>query len=80
VGPIVIPKEIELPDSLYRTWHAMKRFPSGATAKQLSDVTGRARAVESHYSNILCLLGVFCKQRRRKGLGGPEVVFKVWLR
>ena len=57
-------KEIELPDHLYKTWHALKRFQTGCTAEEMSHITERARAVESAYLNILCVMQVCKKQHR----------------
>lgn len=63
---IVKEKEIELPDRLYRTWHAMKRFPQGCTATEISQVTDRSRVYECTNLNTLFLLKICSKKRRDK--------------
>jgi hypothetical protein len=77
--PIVVPKEIDLPDHLYRTWRALKRFPEGATATQISEVTERNRATESSCLNQLFLLRICSKKRLNPhgGRGKSIVLFKL---
>jgi hypothetical protein len=66
--PKIHEREIDLPDHLYRTWHALKhRFPDAVCdAQQMSEVTGRERAVESYYLNTLVTMGVVEKYREKR--------------
>jgi hypothetical protein len=64
----VVAKEINLPDFLYKTWHALKR--ESMTAKEMAKVTERARSDECKYLNTLVLMGLAKKQR-----DGRKVVF-----
>ena len=65
-----IEKEVMLPDYLYRTWHALKQFPNGATADDIARITERERAVESSHLNYLTVMGVIVKRR-----AGRKAVF-----
>jgi hypothetical protein len=66
----VVEKEVDLPDHLYRTWHALKHHPEGATASGIAEITERERAVESAYLNALVVMELAKKRRV-----GRKVIF-----
>lgn len=59
-------KEIDLPDHLYKTYHALKAIGGEATAQQVAVRSGRARAIESAYLNMLVTLKVLKKHRQQR--------------
>lgn len=62
-------KMINLPDPIRRTYQLMLELGS-ASAKEVSERTGRARAYESLRLNQLVLLGLLTKRR-----DGRKVIF-----
>lgn len=56
-------REVDLPEHLYKTYHALKAISGEATAQQVAVRSGRARAVESAYLNFLAISGVVNKLR-----------------
>ena len=72
-APSFVPGTLEsLPEHLKKSMETIATFGE-ATAKQLSEKTGRSRAAESDYLNQLMSRGFLKKQRR-----GKEVVFQVF--
>ncbi len=53
---------LELPDNLRSTFMALLRLKK-ATASDISSITGRGRAIESHYLNTLVRMGYVSKRR-----------------
>ena len=54
---VFLERDIDLPDHLYRTMHALKALGGRAAAPQIAERTGRARAVESGYLCTLWRMG-----------------------
>jgi len=59
VNPLVL---LELPDTLRTTYMVMLKLKEG-TAKDVSEITKRGRAIESHYLNTLVNMGYLDKKR-----------------
>jgi len=62
---------LELPDNLRSTLLALIKLKEG-TATDVSSITGRGRAIESHYLNTLVRMGYVSKRRN-----GRVVYYKV---
>ncbi len=62
---------LELPDNLRTTAMALIKLGSG-TASDVARLTGRGRAIESHYLNTLVKMG-YAKKRRE----GRRVIYEV---
>ena len=62
--------EIELPDHLRKTYEALQ--VKSRTAEELATVTGRARAVESAYANMLVTMKLAVKARN-----GRKIMFSI---
>ncbi len=62
---------LELPDHLRETAMALIKLGKG-TASDVSRITGRGRAIESHYLNILVKLG-YAKKKRE----GRKVIYEI---
>ncbi len=62
---------LELPDNLRSTAMALIKLGSG-TASDVARITGRGRAIESHYLNTLVKMGYLKKKRV-----GRRVVYEV---
>jgi len=62
---------LELPDNLRTTLIALLKAEN-ATAEGISSITGRGRAIESHYLNFLVKMGYVEKKR-----DGRKVIFTV---
>lgn len=76
--PEVIPM-LTLPDHLRKTFFAMYRMGK-ATASEVSNITKRARAVESGYLNQLVLMGYAVKAKDgRKTIFANGIVNNTWL-
>lgn len=72
--PKTVPKEreIDLPEHLYKTFHALLALGGEATARQVASRSGLSRAIESAHLNILFHLDVVSKFRQRR-----KVVFQI---
>jgi hypothetical protein len=68
---VVHQREVDLPDHLYRTWHALKRGP--ATAKQIGEITEISRPIASSHLNQLVVL----KLARKTTNSNHEVTFSL---
>jgi len=62
---------LELPDKLRETAIALIKLES-ATASDVARITGRGRAIESHYLNTLVRMG-YAKKRR----DGRRVIYEI---
>jgi len=60
---------LELPDNLRKTLIELIKLKE-ATADEIASITGRGRAIESHYLNILMKMG-YIKKRRE----GRKVIY-----
>ena len=60
---IIQQQEIDVPYHLYRSYHALKALGGKASAQEVSNRTGRCRAVESSDLNVLVTLGILNKYR-----------------
>jgi response regulator of citrate/malate metabolism len=58
--------EYRLPDTLDRTITALKELKKEASASEISEITKRQRAVESHYLCILEKFGIVASKRYGK--------------
>jgi len=56
---------LELPDNLRTTAMALIKIGSG-TASDVAEITGRSRAIESHYLNTLVKMGYARKRREER--------------
>jgi hypothetical protein len=56
--------QVSISSRLLPTWVALKRLNGCASATQVSQITGRQRAVESGILNELCRMGVLDKEKR----------------
>ena len=56
-------KEIDLPDYLYRTWHALKKCGRAVQASEVAAITERARGLESSYLTRLWQMSLVSKKR-----------------
>jgi len=65
-------REIDVPDHLYKSYHALKAIAGKATAKEVCSRSGRARAAESSDLNVLVTLGIVNKFR-----SGRNVIFEL---
>jgi len=59
VNPLLL---LELPDNLRSSYMALLQLKE-ATAEEVAAITGRRRAIESHYLNILVEMGYIRKRR-----------------
>ncbi|ADC65034.1 conserved hypothetical protein [Ferroglobus placidus DSM 10642] len=62
---------LELPDNLRSTAMALIKLGRG-TASDVAKITGRGRAIESHYLNTLVKMG-YAKKRRE----GRRVIYEI---
>ncbi|WP_456368585.1 helix-turn-helix domain-containing protein [Geoglobus sp.] len=62
---------LELPDNLRTTMMALSKIGSG-TASDVARLTGRGRAIESHYLTTLVKMG-YIKKRRE----GRRVIYEI---
>ena len=63
-------REIDVPDHLYKSYHALKAIGGKATAKEICG--RRARAAESSDLNVLAAMGIVNKFR-----AGRKVIFEL---
>ncbi len=68
MDPIIL---LELPDNLRETATALIKLER-ATASEVARITGRGRAIESHYLNTLVRMG-YAKKKR----DGRRVIYEV---
>ncbi len=68
IDPFVL---LELPDNLRETIMALIKLRS-ATASEVAKITGRGRAIESHYLNTLVRMGYIKKKRV-----GRRVIYEI---
>ena len=68
MDPIIL---LELPDNLRETATALIKL-GRATASEVARITGRGRAIESHYLNTLVRMG-YAKKKR----DGRRVIYEV---
>jgi uncharacterized protein (DUF3820 family) len=61
---VVHKREVDLPEHLYRTWHALKR--GSATATQIGEIIEVHRALASNYLNQLKVMKLVCKKTNSK--------------
>ena len=59
VNPLIL---LELPDNLRASYMALLQLKE-ATAEDVASITGRGRAIESHYLNTLVEMGYIGKRR-----------------
>jgi hypothetical protein len=65
-------REIDVPDHLYKSYHALKAIGGKGTAQDVCTRSGRARAAESSQLNILVTLGFAIKYQ-----SGRNVIFQL---
>ena len=68
----VAKREIDVPDHLYKSYHALKAIGGKGTAQDVCVRSGRARAAESSELNILVTLGFAIKYQ-----AGRNVIFQL---
>ncbi len=68
INPLIL---LELPDNLRETIMALIKLKK-ATASDVAKITGRGRAIESHYLNTLVKMGYVRKRRE-----GRRVIYEV---
>ena len=68
----VAKREIDVPDHLYKSYHALKAIGGKGTAQDVCTRSGRARAAESSELNVLVTLGFAIKYQ-----AGRNVIFQL---